>query len=88
MDTKTKISKVPSKENWIYVLQKEKNIDKREVIKLYYKNQMTSQYKIDERVIKEIISRGIKPTSNNERIDFNIYYKNRKTSNLILINNT
>ena len=71
-----------------YVLQKEKNIDKREVIKLYYKNQMTSQYKIDERVIKEIISRGIKPTSNNERIDFNIYYKNRKTSNLILINNT
>ena len=43
---------------------------------------MTSSYKIDEKVLKNII----KCTNENESIKLNIYYKNRKVSNLVMKN--
>ena len=47
---------------------------------------MTSSYKIDEKVLKNIIKRNIKCTNENESINLNIYYKNRKVSNFVMKN--
>ena len=47
---------------------------------------MTSSYKIDEKVLKNIIKQNIKCTNENESIKLNIYYKNRKVSNLVMKN--
>ena len=64
---------------------KERN--KKDSIVIYYKNQMTTAYKSDERVLKDIIERGTSPTSENTKINVRIYYKNRKTSNFVMKNN-
>ena len=53
---------------------------------LFYRNQMTSSYKIDEKVLKNITKQNIKCTNENESIKLNIYYKNRKVSNLVMKN--
>ena len=53
---------------------------------LFYRNQMTSRFKIDEKVLKNIIKQNIKCTNENESIKLNIYYKNRKVSNLVMKN--
>ena len=57
-------------------------------IKLYYRNYMSTAYKTDERVINNIVKRGVIPVDTEDTIQFVIYYKNRKTSNLIMKNNT
>ena len=53
---------------------------------LFYRNQITSSYKIDKKVLKIIIKQNIKCTNENESIKLNIYYKNRKVSNLVMKN--
>ena len=52
-------------------------------IKVYYKSQFHVNYKIDEKVIKEIINRGV---DSNMKLKLIIYYKNCKISNLIIKN--
>ena len=47
---------------------------------------MCDVYKVDERVLKNIISRNVICTNHNELIII-IYYKNRKTSNFVMNNN-
>ena len=56
-------------------------------IKIYYKNQMHDQYKIEERVIKEIILNSTKCNNPNKKLKIVFYYKNKKTSNLVMKNN-
>ena len=56
-------------------------------ITLYYRNFMSSAHEMDEKVIRDIIKRGISPTENNKNIVMCIYYKNSKTSNLVMRNN-
>ena len=58
------------------------------VIKIYYKSSFSTAYKEDERIMQQIIKRNVKPTQPNSKIDFIIYYQNKKTSNLLLKNNT
>ena len=48
---------------------------------------MSSSYKVDERVIKTIINRNVQCRSDDDKIKFIVYYKNIKTSNLIIRNN-
>ena len=55
--------------------------------KLFYRNQMNHSYRTDERVIQGIVERNIKCVNPEDRLKFIIYYKNRKTSNLCIINN-
>ena len=55
--------------------------------KIFYENQMHSNYKTDEKIIKDIIKSKMKCTRENEEVRLNIYYKNRKTRNLIMQNN-
>ena len=54
--------------------------------KLYYRSQMSSQYKQEEKNLQDIITNNIKPV-NNQKIELMIYYKNKKLSNLLIRNN-
>ena len=53
---------------------------------LFYKNQMSTAYKTDEKVIRDIISRHVKP-KDGVKLDLIIYYKSLKVSNLLIQNN-
>ena len=61
--------------------------DERDKIPIYFKNQMTPSYKVDERILKTILSRNIECTSTDTSLDLIVYYKNMKTSNPIMQNN-
>ena len=54
---------------------------------LFYKNQMTSYYKNEEKQIRKIISDHVKPKEINTEIKLQIYYKSRKLKNIITKNN-
>ena len=56
-------------------------------IRLFYKNQMNSAYKVDEKVLKKIINDNVRCKSENSRLQFVIYYNNMKTKNLVMKNN-
>jgi hypothetical protein len=63
------------------------NSDRPNIHKMYYKNQMSSSYKIDERVIKSIISDNVQCVQPDDKLQLIIYYKNKKTSNFVMKNN-
>ena len=48
---------------------------------------MHSNYKIDENVLKEMVSNNTICTNPNDRLKSIIYYKNKKSSNLVIKNN-
>ena len=56
-------------------------------IKIYYQNQTHGQYKIDERIIKDIVSRNTSCTKSDQQLRIIFYYKNKKTHNLVMKNN-
>ena len=47
---------------------------------------MSAAHKLDERVLKDIIGTNVTPTEDN-RVDLRIYYRSRRTSNMIMRNN-
>ncbi|XP_076037240.1 uncharacterized protein LOC143022776 [Oratosquilla oratoria] len=56
-------------------------------INLYYQNTMSSGYKKDEKVLKEIIKKNCTPTKEGDKLNLIIYYRNPRTSSLIMKNN-
>ena len=70
------------------LLQETLTQDRKQTIKLFYCNQMHRNHKIDEKVLKEIIASNVKSVDNNERVSLIFYYKNLKTFNLVMRNNT
>ena len=48
---------------------------------------MNSNYKTDEKVIKDIIKNNVVPKEKTSRIELVIYYKNRKSHQMIMKNN-
>jgi hypothetical protein len=54
--------------------------------RIFYRNQMSEAYKIDERVIREMINRNV-TLCNHSELKLCIYYKNSKIKNLIMSNN-
>ena len=54
---------------------------------LFFKNQMSPAYKDDEKTLKTIIKRNIKPTNPSHEVRLIIYYKNPTTKSLVLRNN-
>ena len=56
-------------------------------IQVYYQNQMTDQYRKNEKIIKDIIYKHVKPVDNNDELNLIIYYKDIKTKNLVMKNN-
>ena len=57
-------------------------------IRIYYKSFFSTAYKEDERIMQQIIKRNVKPIAPNTQIKLIIYYQNKKTSHLLLKNNT
>ena len=45
---------------------------------------MTSNYKMNERILKEMFNKHVSPTSDNDKIGLHVYYLTKKLSNLIL----
>ena len=58
----------------------------RDKVNLYYRNQMSTQYKTEEGNLRKIIIDNIQP-KNNRTLNLVIYYKARKVSNLFITNN-
>jgi hypothetical protein len=54
---------------------------------LFYKNQMSLAYKTDERVLHSILTQNTQCVQLTDRLQLVVYYKNKKTSNLIMKNN-
>ena len=56
-------------------------------IRIYYQNQHHSNYKVEERIIKNIILNNVKCLKEDHKLDIIFYYKNNKTHNLVMKNN-
>ena len=48
---------------------------------------MSTQYKTDEKVLKNILKKNIKCNNDSDRIQLHIYYQNKKTRQLVMTNN-
>ena len=59
------------------------NQDKANFIELYYLNQMSANYKQDDKELKEILNKNVSPANTDSKIKLTIYYKNRKLSNCL-----
>ena len=59
----------------------------KEIIKLFYKNQMSNNYKQEEKTLRRIIQTHVKPTHMNNEIKPEIFYKIKKLKNLVIKNN-
>ena len=62
----------------------DKNISK---IPLFYQSQFHSNYKTEERVIKNIVHTNVKCVDENSKLNLIFYYKNKKSCNLVMKNN-
>ena len=56
-------------------------------IEVYYKNQFSSAYKTDEKVMNDIIGKNVKCVNDNDRLKLVIYYKSMTTKSLVMKNN-
>ena len=56
-------------------------------IKLFYRAYFHKNHKQDEAAIRKIINENVAPTEEDTKINLNIYYKNKRTSELLLKNN-
>ena len=56
-------------------------------INLFFLNQISAQYKQDEKQLTQIIHRNVRAADNNGKIKLNIYYENKELSNLLIKNN-
>merc|ERR1712215_90148 len=55
-----------------------KESNKVEYVKLYYKSHFSTKYTEDERIMKQIVKKIVTPTDPNKKLLFTIYYKNKK----------
>jgi len=55
-------------------------------IVFYYKSQMQSNYKLEEKRLQNIFSKNVSPATDRTDISLRIYYKNRKLQNLFIRN--
>jgi len=56
------------------------------ILKIYYNNQMNEQYKKDEKVMRDILSKNVKTINADDKLQLIIYYDSAKTRNLIMRN--
>ena len=56
-------------------------------INIYYRNYMSTAYKTDEKVIKDIIRKNVKTKDSNKKLNLIIYYQNSKVKNMVMTNN-
>ena len=68
--------------------QMNRQSDERDQIPVYFKNQITLSCKVDERILKTMLSRNIDCTSTNSSLNLIVYFTNMRTSNLMMHNNS
>lgn len=56
-------------------------------IKLFYQGSMSTAYKVEEKSLREIISRNCTPVKPTDNLRLTIYYKSPKVSSLVMNNN-
>ena len=62
--------------------------DRASTIRLYYRGYMNTAYKDDERALRDIVMTNVVCKNTDQKLQLSIYYKNRKTKNLVMKNNT
>ena len=67
--------------------QPEQQKNTEQTIQVYYKNKMSTSYRVDERVLHNIIEKNVKCKQPNTKFRLTIYYKNTKIGGLIMKNN-
>ncbi|XP_050704115.1 uncharacterized protein LOC126989586 [Eriocheir sinensis] len=65
-----------------------KTTEKKQEITIFYRAFFSTAHKEEERIMRQIVHRNLKPTNQEKKISLRIYYKNKKTSHLLLKNNT
>ena len=70
-----------------YDRTEERGKESRTQLKLYYKSSMSTAYKIDEKILRNIVLKHCAPSNSNDQIKLLIYYKNRSVSSLVMSNN-
>ena len=55
---------------------------------LFYKNNMNTGWKMDEKVLRKIIQNNCVPTSSEDKLKLNIYYRTPTTAGMIMANNS
>ena len=61
--------------------------EKKTPIIIYHQGQTHNNYKLDEKVIEDIIDKNTKCTDDRKKIKVIFYYKNRKSANYVMKNN-
>ena len=55
---------------------------------VYYKNQFYKNYKLEEKIIKDLIFNNVRPLDKDKKdLKIKIYYQNPKTNQLVIKNN-
>jgi hypothetical protein len=62
------------------------SITPRKKILLFFQNQMSTNYKTEEKQLEQIVHRNIQPVAATEEIKLLIYYRNRKLKDLLIRN--
>ena len=57
------------------------------IIPIFYNSQMHRNYRLDERVLREILKTNIKCNDENGKVQMTFYHKNIKSANLVMRNN-
>ena len=72
-----------------FLTKKENEIakEKRKTIPVYYESQTHLNHKVEERMIKKIVYDNTKCSDPNYKLNLIYYYKNKKTSQLVMKNN-
>ena len=55
--------------------------------KVFYKNQMTQNYKSDEKTLQNIIKRNVMTQNKEDKLEVVVYCQSRRASNLVMKNN-
>ena len=61
--------------------------DTKKKINIYYQNTMSSAHKKDEKVLRDIVYRNCKTRNAEDELNLIIYYRNPRTSSLVMKNN-
>ena len=68
-------------------LSSKEKVQEKNTIKLYYQGQTHENYRLDERIIENIVNRNTKCIDESKKLKITFYYRNKKASNFIMKNN-
>ena len=67
--------------------QKDSHLQSLQTYVLYYKNQMSTQYRVDERMLREIFKEKVNCVNKDDKIQLRIYYQSKTVSSVLVKNN-